>query len=59
MCPHLMSNYFDHLLILLIVTTQFNKSLAVAEMGDHFVTIHMDQKLGAVPLVGGGSSVPN
>jgi len=50
MCPHLMSNYFDHLLILLIVTTQFNKSLAVAEMGDRLVRIHMDQKLGLCPL---------
>jgi len=35
----------------------FNKSSAVAEMGDRLATIDMDRKVGDVPLFG-GSSVP-
>jgi len=39
------------------VLLMFNKGSAVAEMSDCLATIDMGRKLGAVPLLGGGSWV--
>jgi len=36
-----------------------NKCSAVAEMGDHLAIIDMGQKLGTVPLSGGGAGSPS
>jgi len=36
-----------------------NKCSAVAEMDDRLATIHMSQKLGALPLWGGGAGFPS
>jgi len=44
---------------LFIIVYLYNKSSAVAEMGDRLATIDMDRKLGALPLLGGARSPSN